>query len=95
MERVGEVDLGPWGQLTTGGDVSGDGSVVALRTYHQIVMWPRPPGTNLAEAFDNEPCEAPTAAERQGESLTFAADDDSYLTISEGRHPPINRFTVK
>lgn len=94
MTKVADVDLGRWGQLATAGDITNDGAVVAIRTYEQLVMWPRAPGADLWEAFDNEPCRAPVAAGRQGEAFTFLPGSNSYLTISEGTHPPLNQFAV-
>jgi hypothetical protein len=80
--------------LPTGGDVSADGSAVAIRTYGTVWVWPRPDGAQLWEAFADEPCEAPSAIEAQGEAIAFDADGGGYTTISEGANPPINRFSV-
>jgi hypothetical protein len=78
---------------STGGDVTAAGDVALIRTYGTALVWPREDGQSLAEAIvENEPCEAPTAAEPQGEAIAVDPDGRGYRTISEGGHPPINRF---
>lgn len=76
--------------LPTAGDVSPDGSLVAIRTYGSVWVWDRPAGAPLAATFSETPCEAPSAIEPQGEAIAFQYD--GYTTISEGETPPINHF---
>lgn len=93
LERVGEIDLAGVGQLATGGDISDDGSVVAIRTYSAVGLWWRRPGTTVAEALlAGSPCEAPVEEEPQGETVALLPGGLGYVTISEGPAPPINRF---
>ena len=90
----GTVDLGdsPLDALTAG-DVGYDGQVVALRTYSAVLVFPRQEDQTVAEALArNEPCDAPTAIEVQGEAFAFTAE--GYVTISEGERSRINRFAV-
>jgi len=99
LERVADVSLG-LGQGVTGGDVSADGSTVALRTYLGVVLYPRPAGTNLWDAFARSSCAgaAPPLvglarrSERQGEAIGFVPSGKAYLTVGEGAHPPLHRF---
>jgi hypothetical protein len=75
------------GGLPTGGDVSADGALVALRTYETIWVFPRLPGRTVAEALAGDPCQAAIAPETQGEAVAFTAR--SLVTISEGVAPDI------
>jgi hypothetical protein len=91
MVRAGDVAV-PAGSLVTGGDVSPDGSLVALRTYSAVLLWDRAEGQTVAEALAGRPCEAQRAVESQGEAIAFAADGKGYVTVSEGAHPAVNGF---
>ena len=93
LERVGTVPLGP-GRPVTGGDVAADGSVVLLRTYGSVVAWPRAPGSPLTDAFEGEPCEAPSTIEAQGEAVAWLADDRGYVAVSEGVGPTVNLVEI-
>lgn len=94
LERIGIVEVGDTPlDATTAGDVGADGQVVALRTYAAVLVFPRDEDQSLAEALvDNEPCDAPTRLEVQGEAVTFT--DEGYLTVSEGDRPRLNHFAV-
>ena len=91
MERMGEVPALA-GEMVTGGDVSADGSLVALRTYFGVQVWDRGAGQTVADALAGEPCEAPAPFEVQGEALAFTPDGRGYVTIAEGQSPRVNRF---
>jgi hypothetical protein len=93
MERVGDV-TGTAGQMATAGDISADGSLVAVRTYNSILLWDRAPDQPLADALTTDPCEAPVPFEIQGEAITFTPDGTTYLTIPEGTTPTISRLTA-
>lgn len=94
LERIGIVEVGESPlDATTAGDVGADGQVVALRTYASVLVFPRDEDQSLAGALvENEPCDAPTRLEVQGEAIAFTAD--GYLTVSEGNRPRLNRFVV-
>lgn len=70
--------------LVTGGDISADGRLVALRTYTHAYLWRRAPGQTLAAALATPPCPLPTRAEAQGEAIGFVPDASGYYTVSEG-----------
>jgi hypothetical protein len=93
MERAGDV-ASTAGQLVTGGDISADGRLVALRTYGGVLLWDRQPDQTVAEALAASPCSAPQVAEAQGEAVAFLPDGQGYVTISEGAHPPVNQFRL-
>jgi hypothetical protein len=73
------------GGLPTGGDVSADGALVALRTYETIWIWSRPVGRSVAESLAFEPCQARLAHETQGEAVGFF--EGTVVTASEGPNP--------
>ncbi len=74
-----------FGGVPTGGDVSIDGALVAVRTYETIWVWPRQTGVSVAEALQSDPCQARIAAEIQGEAVAF--HDGTLITVSEGVNP--------
>ena len=87
FERIGELDLGP-ARLVTGGDVSPDGSAIALRTYTDVFVFSRD-GDDLGAAFAGEPCAAVAPRERQGEAIAFLANGSGYITIGEDPGAPV------
>lgn len=89
------VPSGPLpGSLVTAADVSPDGSTILVRTYQEILAFPRPAHRPLEEAFDRRPCHAPERSEAQGEAVGFSAAGDAYFTIGEGLFPALNHFPV-
>ena len=79
---------GPIGGLgtrtVTGGAVSADGRVVALRTYTDAWLFPVPHDGGVADALRGTPVQVPLPGEPQGEALAFAADG-TLLSGSEAR----------
>ncbi len=75
------------GGLPTGGDVSADGELIALRTYETVWLWSRQQGRSVAESLAADPCQAPAASEPQGEAVAFR--DGSLITVSEGITPDL------
>jgi hypothetical protein len=88
MERLADVaeSAGVW---ITGGDISVDGFLVALRTYAEVWLWDRDPGRSVAETLADPPTCRREVREPQGEAVAFAEDGYGFVTISEGEHPPI------
>jgi hypothetical protein len=79
-------------RVPTGGDISPDGSLIAIRTYGTVWIWRRAAGASIAEAFAELPCEGPSAIEAQGEAIAFEADGGGYVTAGEGANPPLHRY---
>lgn len=90
MLPAGEIPLKP-NTLVTGADVTRDGSMVAVRSYGGVALYRRPKGKALGDAFTTTPCEGPVPTEVQGESIAFAPDGGSYMTVSEGDSPMLHR----
>lgn len=78
----------------SGGDISWDGRVIALRGYQTVWMWNRPTGASVADAFNTDPCTAPSPEERQGEAIAFDGEL-GYWTVSEGTGPTIHAVPVE
>jgi hypothetical protein len=76
------------GGVPTGGDVSVEGSLVALRTYETVWLWTRSEPQSVAEALLGEPCEVRAAFERQGEAVAFAPG--GLVTLGEGEGRPLH-----
>lgn len=100
LEKVGTVGFGvsntPGGPeevgvvgsiLVTGGAVSHDGKVVALRTYTDAYLYQAPDGDVVA-ALGREPVRIPLPNEPQGEAIAFDPDG-TLLSASEGVGEPI------
>lgn len=96
LERVGAVRLGPTdtpggpagragSAQVTGGAVSPDGSVVALRTYTDGYLFAAP-GGDVLTALAGEPVRVPLPGEPQGEAVALTADG-TLLSASEGGAP--------
>ncbi|HWD03892.1 MAG TPA: hypothetical protein VG674_15730 [Amycolatopsis sp.] len=73
--------------LVTGGAVSADGTVVALRTYTDAYLYPAPDGDVLA-ALKRTPVRVPLPHEKQGEALAFDPDG-TLLSAGEGVGQPL------
>jgi hypothetical protein len=80
--------------LPTGGDVSPNGSFIAIRTYGTVWIWYHAKGSPLWDAFASAPCEAPSTIEPQGEAIAFDPNGRGYTTASEGTNVPLNHFAV-
>ena len=86
---VATIDLGTFA-LVTGGDISRDGSLIAVRTYTGIWLWARHDGESVSEALHRPPCPAPAPDEDQGESIALGSN--GYATLSEGVGSRLFRF---
>ncbi|GAA4552415.1 hypothetical protein [Pseudonocardia xishanensis] len=77
--------VGAVGALTvTGGAVSADGRVVALRTYTDAWLYRVPPSGDLVAALQTTPRQVPLPDEPQGEAIAFLPDG-TLLSGSETR----------
>jgi hypothetical protein len=73
--------------LLTGGAVSADGTVIALRTYTDAYLYSAPDG-DIVAALKREPVRIPLPNEPQGEAIAFEPDG-TLLSGSEGVGQPI------
>ncbi len=77
------------GGLPTGGDVTEDGSLIAIRTYATIWLWPRDPSRSIVETLGAEPCQVRILAEGQGEAVAFLGD--TLVALAEGTNQPLHQ----
>jgi hypothetical protein len=76
----------------TGGDISPDGGLVAVRTHDHVFLFARDPALPAYTAFDNPVCDTPPVDESKGEALAFALDGSGYFTGGEGTHQPLHWY---
>ncbi len=92
LEFVAEVDL----PSASGGDISSDGSLIALRNETEAKIWSRLPGEAVAEAIASRPgVPVPVVGppvEPNGESFAFEPGSAAYLTLSEGKKEHLFHF---
>lgn len=80
--------VGPTGSvLITGGAVSADGAIVALRTYTDAYLYPAADG-DIAAALQRSPVRVPLPGEAQGEAIAFEPDG-TLLSAGEGTGEPV------
>ncbi|MEY2515766.1 MAG: hypothetical protein QOJ89_3124 [bacterium] len=93
LRRSGRLELGV-GEPVTAGDVSADGSTIALRSYDRVFVWRRRAGESVAAALRRKPCSAGAdlLAEGQGEALALNRGGTAFYTVPEGPRPAIRRY---
>jgi hypothetical protein len=94
-ERVTEMELPAGAGQLTGGDVRGDGREMLLRTYARVLRYERPEGAPFEALFTATPVTAAVRLEPQGETVGYTAEDNGYVTISEGRPGADQRLPVR
>ena len=81
------TDGGPVGRagqlMVTGGAVSADGRLLALRTYTDAYVWSLS-GSDVVAALAREPVRVALPAAPQGEAISFAGDHRQLLVAGEG-----------
>ena len=103
-EEAGTLRLGPTdtpggplaggsSTLITGGAVSADGTVAAVRTYTDVYLFHAPDGDLAATLAAGPQLRIPVAGEPQGEAVAFTADGD-LLTASESTGGPLPQIRV-
>ncbi|MGW0025844.1 hypothetical protein [Rhodococcus sp. NPDC003383] len=104
LEQVGVLRLGPTdtpggplaggsSTLITGGAVSADGTVAAVRTYTDVYLFHAPDGDLAAALAAGPQLRIPVAGEPQGEAVAFTPDGD-LLTASESNGGPLPQIRV-
>jgi len=95
MRRAGRLFLGR-GELVTAGDVSADGTTIALRTYHHAFVWRRAEGEPVADALLRKPCQVQAEMnEGQTETIALTADGRAFYSVPEGEVPAIRRYAPR
>jgi len=68
----------------SGGDISSDGKLVALRRGGKAWAWVRQSGQSIGDALGGSGVEIPVATEPNGEAIGFHPTGLGYYTLSEG-----------
>jgi hypothetical protein len=94
LRRIGDL---PSAGFVTGGDVSADGHVVAIRGYDRVWVWVRRGREPLSTTLRRAPCSSPTSLlpEGQGEALALAPDGRSFMTVAEGTPAVLRRYVPR
>jgi hypothetical protein len=79
-------------QLVTAGDISPDGTRLALRTYTDLYEW-HLEGDDVATAVDEDPAVTALPPTFQGEGLAYTRDGTALLATAEGTPAPVHRVT--
>lgn len=86
LRRVASAPLG----FETGGDVSADGRVVAVRGYASLAAWQRRGEEPLTRTLARDACISPTLLDDgQGEALALSRRGTTATTVAEGERPPL------
>lgn len=89
LRRGPEVDIA----LATGGDISADGRVVAVRGYTSLTVWRRRGDEPVTRTLRRTSCEPPTSLfEGQGEALALNRDGTVARTVAEGTPAVLRRY---
>jgi len=75
--------------LTTGGDISPDGSRIVIRTYQQAYEFRVSRGKLPENALKTTPAVVRIPIETQGEAVCYGRDNRTLLTVSEGVNPTV------
>jgi len=80
----------------TAADISPDGTQILVRglAADDGLMFQRPVGGTIADAFNLSPISVPLHSEPQGEAIAFDPNGRGYFTTSEGGSEPIYYFNL-
>ena len=72
------------------GDISADGTKIAIKDKNNIYFWQRNQGESVVDALQRKPEKLPYILEPQGESFGWSESGEQYFTLSEqsGIYPP-------
>jgi hypothetical protein len=71
-------------KAVSGGDISADGGLVAIRRNGKAWLWTRPLGQSVGDVLAGNPATIPNADEPNGEAIGFHPTGLGYYTLSEG-----------
>jgi hypothetical protein len=101
LSGAGQVELTRLAVLNvanvSGGDISPDGRLLAMRSEDEGWLWERQSGESWQTTLARAPIEIPVLGRDQsdnGEAIAFTADSATYLTISEGKKQRLYQFAV-
>jgi autotransporter-associated beta strand protein len=91
MQLVATLNNANW---ITGADISVDGNRIIMKAPEtgSGLMYTRPAGGTIADAFATTPVAVPLLSETQGEAIAFDPLGRGYYTTSEGAGAPVHYF---
>ena len=96
LTKVGSLTFGtdplPGDADATGGDVSPNGELAAIRTHDRVWLFARDPSMPLHTAFESPACGTPAVTDAKGEAIAFAWDGSGYFTGGEGSSEPLHWY---
>ncbi len=87
--------LRDWHWQPTGMDIAPDGKVLAVLTYRSVYLYRRDAGQSWPDAVGEAPQVLPLNGIPFAEAVTFSADGRHLFVTTEGRRPPLLRFSVR
>ena len=84
FKKISTLPFGNEGYVNsgvTGGDMSGDGSEILVKTYGKVYYYKR--NGTLTETFSKKPIEVDYIFEPQSEAICFGAENEGFYTSSE------------
>lgn len=79
----------------TSGDISKDGHHIVIKTLTTVYYWHRNTNESVEAAMSKPAKELPYVVEKQGEGIAILPGNSGYVTISEGKHAPLNFYKWK
>lgn len=79
----------------TGIDISADGTMATISTYHGAFLFRRKAGESWADTLSKNPEPLGPHGLQQAEAIAFSRDGKSIYLVSEGKDSPIARFVAQ
>ncbi len=98
LQMVGRMTLNSdsfFGRLTTGGDISPDGTRIVVRTYTEAYEWIRPKNTPWAAVWKTKPRSWELPTSQQGEAICYGLEGNSLFVTSEKLPAPLWKLTAR
>jgi hypothetical protein len=83
LVKAGDIEPPSGSVRFTSGSVHPGGEGILLRTYTSLFFYAMAKDQSIAQALAVSPCNMPVMLELQGESVSFTAKGDGYVTVSE------------
>lgn len=94
LTKVCDLGNGSKFNLCTGGDITPDGSWMAIKNKQYILLWERQGSESLSATATRRPVQiAAYQEEKQGESLAWEDNSTFYTTSDQKKDVPIYKYT--
>ncbi|HEX8236010.1 MAG TPA: hypothetical protein VF600_08635 [Abditibacteriaceae bacterium] len=98
LQLVGSIAINSdsfFGRLTTGGDISPDGTRIVVRTYTEAYEWLKPKNTSWQALWKTRPRSWELPTSQQGEAICYGLDSNSLFLTSEKLPTPLWKLTAR